>query len=242
MSSTSLPREYRGLRRLPLNAGPFTLPPPPVGLEPDSFAGRLYDMLEPLAQQDDTAGWSLLILCNAIGTEYQLVEDLVRDTPEGPGWSSLMDVDRCPYDALPWLAQLAGVRIPPSVVDDAERRDWVRSTDGFSRGTASALIAGAKATLTGAQRLVFRERDGAAYGAGSPDYAYHLTAYSYASETPNPTATLNALLAQKPGGIVLHYHAATMQDYANVKATNATYAVVKSTFRDYAALATNQPG
>jgi hypothetical protein len=236
-------RSYPGLERVPRRrAMPRDLPAPPAGLVPDAFAGRLYDMLEPLAEQDPQAGWSLLILCNAIGVPYELVEDWVRDTPDGPGWSLLMDVERCPPEALPWLAQFAGVRIPPGLDDVDEQRDWVASTDGFSRGTASALVAGAKATLTGAQRLVFRERDGAAYGAGSPDYAYHLTVYSYATETPDATATLNALLAQKPGGIVLHYSAATMQDYQNVLDVNATYAVVKSTFRDYAALAMNQPG
>jgi hypothetical protein len=236
-------RAYPELERVPRRrALPRDIPAPPAELAPDTFAGRLYDMLEPLAEQDPQAGWSLLILCNAIGVPYQLVEDWVRDTPDGPGWSLLMDVDRCPSEALPWLAQFAGVRIPPAVVDDAERRAWIESTDGFNRGTRDALIGAAKATLTGAQRLIFRERDGAAYGATTPDYAYHLTVYSYATETPDATATLNALLAQKPGGIVLHYTAATMQDYQNVKDTNATYAVVLATFDDYAALAMNQPG
>ena len=231
------------LERNPLSAGPLTLPDPPAELAPATFAGRLYDMLAPVAQLDPLYAWSLLILCNAIGVPYQLVEDLVRDTPEGPGWSAIMDADRCPPDALPWLAQFAGVRIPPGMTDVDAQRAWVKSTDGFNRGTPSALIGAAKSTLTGAQRLIFRERDGAAQGdPSSPDYAYHLTVYSYATETPDATATLNALLAQKPGGIVLHYHAATMQDYQNVKTTNASYAVVKSTFKDYAALAMNQPG
>ena len=49
------------LSTLPLNgAGTFTLPDPPAWLEPDAFAGRLYDMLAPLAQQDPQVGWSLL--------------------------------------------------------------------------------------------------------------------------------------------------------------------------------------
>lgn len=237
-------RAYPGLERVPRRrALPRDLPAPPAGLAPATFAGRLYDMLAPLAEQDPTSGWSLLILCNAIGTGYQLVEDWVRDTPDGPGWSLLLDVDRCPPEALPWLAQLAGVRIPAGMTGDANRRAWIKSTDGFSRGTRAALLGAARATLTGAQRLIFRERDGAAHGhPAAPDVAYYLTVYSYASETPNPTATLNAILAQKPGGIVLFYSAVTMQDYQNVKTTNATYAVVKSTFRDYAALAMNQPG
>jgi hypothetical protein len=236
-------RAYPKLKRLPLNAQALDAPTPPDELLPEAFAARLYGMLAPLAQQDFDAAWSLLILVNAIGGMYELVEEWVRDTPDGVGWSLLVDLDRCPPEALPWLGQFVGVRIPPALSSDADKRDWVASTDGFNRGTRDALIGAAKATLTGQQRLIFRERDGAAWGdPDPPDVAYHLTTYSYATETPNPTATLNALLAQKPGGIVLHYHAAQMQDYQNVYDTNATYAVVKSTFRDYAALATNQPG
>ena len=216
--------------------------PPPANLTPESFAERLYIALAPVANQDSTVGWSLLIFANAIGQMYQLLDDWVRDTPEGPGWSGLMDLDRCPAVALPWLGQFVGARIPTGLTE-AQQREWVGSTDGWKRGTTAALVGAAKATLTGSQRLVFRERDGAAQGdASSPNYAYHLTCYSYASETPDPALTLAALTAQKPGGIVLHYHAATMQDYQQVKTTNATYQVVKDTFRDYAALATNQPG
>lgn len=243
MSSPPLPRSYPGLERLPLAGGPRELPTPPAELAPDTFAGRLYAMLEPLAQLDIQAGWSLLILVNAIGTAYQLVEDWVRDTPDGPGWSLLLDVNRCPPEALPWLGQFAGVRIPPALVVDADRRAWVASTDGFKRGTRAAIIGAARATLTGAQTVVFRERDGAAMGhPGSPDYAYGLTVITYTSQTPNPTATLNAILSQKPGGIMLVYRTATGQDYASVKANNATYAALKSKYATYAGVVTDEPG
>jgi hypothetical protein len=154
-----------------------------------------------------------------------------------------MDVSRCPPEALAWLGQFAGVRIPPALSSVDDQRAWVASTDGFKRGTRDAMVGAAVATLTGNKTLVFRERDGAAHGwPAAPEYAYVLTAYSYASETPNPTATLNALLAQKPGGIVLFYNAVTMQDYAKVTATYATYAAVKAAYRNYASLATDQPG
>lgn len=216
--------------------------PPPADLTPESFAERLYVALAPVASQDPSVGWALLIYCNAIGQMYQLLDDLMRDSPEGPGWSGLMDLERCPDVALPWLGQFVGARIPIGL-SDADQRAWVAGTSGWKRGTAASMIEGARATLTGSQRLIFRERDGAAWGdPQKPEVAYHLTAYSYATETPDPALTLSALLAQKPGGIVLHYHAAQMQDYQNVKDTNATYQVVKTTFRDYAALATNQPG
>lgn len=240
---TTLPREYRGLVRLPLKAaGQFDLPDPPGELAPDAFAGRLYDMLAPLAQQDPVAGWSLLILCNAIGVPYELVEDWVRDTPDGPGWSLLMDVDRCPPEALPWLGQFAGVRIPVGL-GDADARKWVASTDGFKRGTASALVGAVRATLTGAGAVVFRERDGASMGhPTAPDYAYCLTVITYESQTPDPEATRRALLAQKPGGIVLDYRLATGQDYQSVRDRFATYQAVRDGYPDYYAVMLDEPG
>jgi hypothetical protein len=216
--------------------------PPPANLTPQSFAERLYIALGPLASQDPSVGWALLIFCNAIGQMYQLLDDWMRDVPEGPGWSVLMDLPRCPPEALPWLGQFTGAR-PPVGLSVADQRAWIAATDGWKRGTATALQEAARATLTGQQRLVFRERDGAAHGdPGNPNYAYHLTAYSYASETPDPAQTLAALTAQKPGGIVLHYSTVTMQDYQQVKTTYATYQAVQNAYRDYAALAANQPG
>jgi len=226
-------------RPLPVLA--FELPepnvsPPPATLTPDSYAERLYAMLEPLARLDSTTGWSLLTYINALGLEFQLVEDWVRDTPDGPGWSLLMDLGRCPDVALPWLAQFAGVRLLPGSTP-ADQRARIASTDGFNRGTRQSLIGAARATLTGAQTVVFRERNGAALGhPASPDYAYYLTVLTYDSQTPDPTATLNALLAQKPGGIVLDYRTAPGQDYQQVRDTRASYAALKTAYADYAAV------
>jgi hypothetical protein len=81
---------YRG-SSAPLGIGDFD---PPDALVPESFAARMYVALAPLAQQDPQSAWSLLTLCNAIGTMFQLLDDFVRDSPDGPGWSALMDVNR----------------------------------------------------------------------------------------------------------------------------------------------------
>lgn len=193
---------------------------PPDALLPDTFAERLYDALAPLAQLDPVNGWALLIYCNALGQMFQLIEDLVRDTPEGPGWSTLVDLDRCPDVALGWLGQLVGVRLIPSSTAD-EQRARIASTDGFRRGTRDALIGAASATLTGEQTLIFRERD------GDP---YVLTVASYVADTPDPAATESALVAQKPGGILLHYRTMTGQDWQLVRDTSATWQDVASTY------------
>lgn len=214
-------------------------PTPPADLEPDSFAGRLYDMLEPLARLDPLNAWALLIYCNAIGVEFQLVEDVVRDTPDGPGWSLLLDLDRCPDAALPWLGQFVGVRVLPSSTPD-EQRARIRATDGWKRGTRDAMIGAALATLAPGAAVDFRERSGDP--ASEPiDYAYRLTVRTYSHATPDPTATLNALLAQKPGGIVLDFAVVTGQTWQQVKNLNATWSTVKSKYDDWLAVKTDEP-
>lgn len=228
---STLPRSYPGLVRLPLSGMPRDVSAPPPDLLPDSFAARLYGMLAPLAQQDGLASWSLLTFCNAIGLGYQLVEDWVRDTPDGPGWSLLLDLDRCPPEALPWLGQFVGVRLLPGA-DDAASRTRIAETDGFHRGTPDALRSAAAATLTGNKHVVFTER----YHGD----AYALDVVTYVDETPDDATTLRALIAQKPGGIVLTYRSSVGQDYGVVDVTNASYSALHAKYASYAAVLVNQ--
>jgi hypothetical protein len=167
--------------------------PPPADLAPQSFAADLYDSLAPAASHDADYAWALLILCNAIGVMFQLVDDWVRDTQAGPGWSPLLDLNRCPSDALGWLGQFNGSRIPTGLTD-AQQRAFIKDASAFRRGTPAAMIAAVQATLTGTQTVTLVERD------GDP---YYLTVQTIASETPDQAKTHAAILSQKPGGIVL---------------------------------------
>jgi len=207
---------------------------PPDALAPESFAERLYLALAPVARWDDENAWSLLILVNAIGAMFQTVDDVVRDTPDGPGFSILLDLNRCPSEALDWLGQFVGVRLPAGATD-AEKRAAIAAESGFRRGTRAALEAAVKATLTGAQTVIVRERSGDST-AEPIDYAYRLKIRTYPAETPDAAATLAAALSQKPGGIVLDYATVAPATYGSVAVDYATYAVVAATFADYFAL------
>lgn len=235
LASASLRAPLPPLRAQTLSAD--VPPTPPPDLVPDSFAARLFGMLAPLAQLDGDNAWSLLILCNAIGTQYQQVEDWVRDTPDGPGWSLLLDVNRCPPEALGWLAQLVGVRLLPGATD-AQNRERVTSTDGFNRGTPAAIIGAARATLTGNRSVFLIERDSTV---AAPDYAYYLTVETYRGQTPDPAATQRAILAQKPGGIVLDYRCLDGQTYDQVRTRFATYAALRAAYPNYQAVWTDTP-
>lgn len=197
----------------------------------ESFADDIYDALLPLAWLDGQTGWHLALYCGAIGTMFQAVADVARDTPEGPGWSAVMDLDRCPDAWLEWLAQFAGVTVIPGSTP-AEMRERIARTDGFKRGTPDAIRAAAQATLTGNRIVVFRERDSSA-----PDPPYTLEVVTLTGETPNPAATRAAILAQKPGGIVLNFRTIEGQDWQAVQAK--TWRQARTTYANWRALRDN---
>lgn len=188
---------------------------PPSDLTPESFADDLYEALAPLAAQDALYEWALLILCNAIGVMFQLVDEIVRDSPDGPGWSMMLDLDRCPSVALDWLGQYVGVRLS-SDATDAEKIAVIRDMPGFRRGTPAAIIKAAQATLTGTKTVTLTERD------GDP---YYLTAATAAEETASVPATRAALLTQKPAGIILNYGGvmAALQTWDQLKTRSGTW-------------------
>jgi hypothetical protein len=139
-----------------------------------------------------------------------------RDSDDGPGFVRLVDLDLAPEKALPWLAQFVGVQLQPGL-DDAAQRARIRATDGFHRGTVSALVGAARQYLTGGKTVIVRERDGD---------AYTLTIVTYTAETPDSGLVLAALLDQKPGGLILNYVVETGQDWATLQANYATWADV----------------
>lgn len=190
-----------------------------------SYAERVYALLEPVAKQDEALGWPLLLYIDALCVNSQVVEDIVRDTDDGPGWARLFDPALAPEWALPWLAQLAGVVLPSApALSVADQRLRIAEQPALRRGTRAAIVSTAQAYLTGTRQVFIVERTGGAYG---------LTIRTFLSETPDPDALLAALLrTQKPAGIVLDYAAVIGQDWATVVANYATWADVSPTWLD----------
>ncbi len=177
----------------------------------------LYADLAPLAYDDANRDWALALLCQAIAEMLQPVDDLVRDDDNGPGWSKVLDITRCPTAWLPWLGQFVGVTVD-TTLDDADQRTQITTEAGFQRGTPAAMVAAAQATLTGAKVVIMRERHGGD--------AYALQVITYTAQTPDSAATHAALLAQKPAGIVLDYEVHDGQDWQQLIDGYSTWAAV----------------
>jgi hypothetical protein len=194
---------------------------------------RLRERTEPLAPDDPEHGDAHAHLTGALAAALERAAE-IYDPEDGPPGSPLLDVDRCPPWALPWLGQLVGVRLPAGV-SDSDARVLIRSVAGWKRGTPAALRAAAGLYLTGTKTVYFRERDPTA-----TDPPYTLEVVTREDETPDPAAVEAALLAQKPAGLVLTYRAVAGWDYQEMTAEGGKYSALPARFANYLMLAYNE--
>jgi hypothetical protein len=202
-------------------------------------AESLYAILLPVAFADEQLDWPLLRYCETLAGTLQEVNDYTASENGYPPWSVIVDVDRAPFKALPWLGQLVGLRMPVRLVTETDAqyetriRDYIRQPPGFRRGTPSDLIEAAQLHLTGTKTVILRER----YGG-----AYRLEILTKAGETPNSDYVLRALLARKPAGLVLTYTLLAGQDYQILYTDHATYQIMFTTYVSYQGVYLDQPG
>ena len=200
----------------------------------DPVTAELYEALAPLAYADDRHGYALLHFLQAIGTNLQTPWEWAHDTDDDePGFSLLLDRDRCPAEALPWLAQFVGVSFAGEGLTESERRERIADRPLWDRGKLDAIVEAARATLTGNRTCVPTERAGGAY-------RLHLTVQT--SETPDQAVTLAAAKALTPAGIVVTIVVqGAVGTYDLLRSTYASYADVTTAFASYSTLKTNTP-
>jgi hypothetical protein len=97
---------------------------------------------------DDTTQASHLAASGATG-ELDLINYF-----NAPGWSQVLDINRCPSYALPWLGQFIGVDLTKSPGLNYEQSvQRILSRSGFGRGTLTALKSGLVAIINDAIAL-----------------------------------------------------------------------------------------
>lgn len=190
-----------------------------VGYEynlPTQATQLLYERLWPQTLEDEANEWDLLKFCEAMAGElFELVRSYVGDREDGlKGWEIIFNVDLCPPEALPYLAQFVGVHLEPNLTVE-QQREKIKDRPAFRRGTSGAILSATKKRLSGTKFVFMEER--------SEGKAYRLLIRTFTAETPEPAATLSDILEQKPAGIVLDYAALVGKSYAEWKAENPTY-------------------
>lgn len=184
---------------------------------------RLYDAIGPAITDLDPDG-ILLALLDGPGSLLGEVDDIVRDTDDGLGWSREFDPALANHPR--WTAQLLGVQVPQDA-SDLMVRDLIVARPSFRRGTPGALRLAAQQFLTGTKRVDLFERDGS---------AYRLRVRTYTSETPDPARVEQALRQVKPAGLVLTYEVFTGAPYDERDARFTTYDALDASALTYDSL------
>jgi len=193
-----------------------------------AVAEEMYLRMGPMADQDEALGWPLLNYIGAFCDTYlQDIDDLVSDHPTYGGWGSIMHPDLAPAYALPWLAQIVGVRYN-TAISQAANVAIIKEPTGWKRGSPESIITAVKAYLIGTKTVVLTER-----WLGDP---YKVLVTTQTGECPDVAAMQAAAIAQKPAGILMSFTAVIGQLYSQMKTAQATYAAAKAAYPTYTAM------
>lgn len=161
-------------------------------------AGRLYEALGPLAEQDEDYDWPLLRFVDVVSAPIADVDSLASETDDHPVWGPLLDPAVCPAKALPWLGQLVGAVVPTGS-PEATARAIVTHSPGWARGTPASLVAAAQLWLSASRHVVLTERPGGD--------AYAVTVTVYSAEVIDLASLTAAVQAATPAGLILTINA-----------------------------------
>lgn len=190
-----------------------------------TLANDYVDSLQPWLTAD------LETYARAIASMFSEVEALtgMDDPANEDSYIHLLDPDLAPPQALAWLAQWVGERLPVGISVPAQR-EYIKDHPNTRRGTAESIFLAAQRTLTGTRLVSLREKTNLAGGADID----RITVRTITSQTPNPTAVYNDLRKNiVPADIVLDYATVVGQTWQDVKDNNATWTVVKTNNTDW---------
>jgi len=148
------------------------------------------------------------------------------------GWTVLFDPDRCPAQALPYLAQYVG-EILPMGVPEALAREQIKDRPNSRRGRPIAMFQAAQKRLVGNRLVSMRESNGT---------VDTVTIITYTDQTPDPAGTEDDIRRVTPADVILDYQVLPGQTWQDVKDSYATWQALKDDNATWAELATGQVG
>jgi len=164
---------------------PEARPLPPPADDGSNLWELLYESMGFHRDADEANDFALRKFCEAWCAPLQPIYDLVRERADGtPPWGILFDVDNCPAECLPYLAQYVGVVLTPEMSEEQIRAELKEPT-GWKRGQPEAIRIALRRTLTGDEPLVIiRPR--------TPEVGHHYIR-TLLSQTPEPERTERVL-------------------------------------------------
>lgn len=141
-------------------------------------------------------------------------------------FQAMFDVDIAPFEALPWLAQCVGERIPVGY-DDQQARDWIRNSPKWIRGTPQGIWNAVKRVLAPGAVMQMRERWNANTGAADPDW---ISIFTWADQTPDVNLVEQALRRNVPADILYYYATQTSVTWGALTAAASSWAALNADY------------
>lgn len=180
----------------------------------------LFEAVGP-ALNDDQTNLVLLAWLDGVGRLLGRVDDVVR----ADGWRRMVDPGRTDPGWLPWLGLWVGVRVD-GLASVGLQRAQVVGRSGAGRGTAAALVAAVRETLSGDRSVLVVER--------ADDDVALVRVTLLASEVESEVASEVAVRSVLPAGLLLDLQVVSTQTYAELAAEFGTYAGLAAEFGTYA--------
>jgi hypothetical protein len=205
---------------------------------------EMYDAIAPLMESDQPGmsdadnGFAGAILCGAIATMVDPVSDLVRDqVDDTPGFAILFDPQKLADigrpEWFPWIAQFVGdSQAVLTATDPAVRQSIVEQPpQNFLRGRPATMVSAARNTLTGTKTVLLNQF------LGSDSNAIGITTFT--AETPDPLATVNAVMSVMPAWIVPTFDIVAGSTYTALAASHSTYTLMEAAHTHYSDIPVN---
>lgn len=193
--------------------------PTPAAAVVSPLGGTAWDYLPQYVTDADDG--TLRAVLDALGAPVASAVSTLQDA------AYTADEYTTPFTRIGWLAAMAGVDL--TGVADSRKRAIVADASWRFRGCVDAIRARVGETLTGAKDVEIVTNY-----LGDPD---RISVTTFASQTPDPTATEAAIRAEIPAWmratIVTN---AAGQSYSNMAADYATYGVMAATNKTYGTL------
>jgi hypothetical protein len=208
-----------------------------------AFVEQLYASLPEYLQRLDTPDQVLKRFLSiegdvGAGVVLDLVERLDGATNPA-GVSALLDATQADPAWLPWLAQLRGVRLRPSMTVAQQRVTIATAAGGLTGGSSPSIAAAAGTVLTGTKRVLVLPGSVAVKGDGQ---WYDILVLTRPEETPDSSLVIPAIIAAdaKPAGTVLHW-SQNIANYAHLRDIHGTYTQLEAAFPTYDAMTHHIP-
>jgi Phage tail protein (Tail_P2_I) len=210
---------------------PESTPLPPLADDGSSLWELLYESHGYHRDLDEATGYTLRKFCEAWCSPVQGIYDIVRERSDAPSWSILLDPDRCPAKALPYLAQYVGVAITPEM-SEQQIRNEIREPTGWARGRPPAIRIATRRTLKplGDEELmvIIRPR--------TPEVGHHYVR-TLLSQTPDPERTEYVVRNAVPAWELLDYDAINGVTFSDITAKFESFGDLTAAFPTFKDLA-----